>query len=320
MGQRRAETAALHPDAQLVYAVDCNEESAAKVAKKFGCAHSTDIGQIITRDDVDCIIVSLPNKQHVETVVPALEAGKHVFCEKPLARNPTEARRMVEAAQASRATLTTGSNMRYFPNVIQAKSLITGGSIGNILFLRGWIGHQGWNLNDSWFSQPELAGGGTFLDNGIHLLDLTRFFLGEIVTCSGIVQTNLWPVTPLEDFGVGIFRTADEKTATIQASWTDWNGYAYLEIYGSNGYIQIDSRGKHCKTVLGDRNGKEQVFDYSHLPPSSYKDEFASYLEELKHKRQPSPTGYDGMRVVQMAWGVYESSKTGAIVNLPEDY
>lgn len=320
MGKRRAVTVTEHPDTELVVVIDQDQDSARMLAQQYGCAHGTDVQVALHNPDIDCFIVSLPNKSHVEIVVPALKARKHVFCEKPLARNPNEAWMMVEAAREAGVTLTTGSNMRFFPNVIKAKELLEKGHIGETLFLRGWIGHKGWNLNDSWFSDAELAGGGTFLDNGIHLMDLTRYFLGEMVSCSGMVQTNLWPVQPLEDFGVGIFRSQEGKLATIQASWTDWNGYAYLEIYGAMGYLQIDSRGKACKTVLGDREGKEQIFDFTDLPSSSYTDEFVSYVSELKANHQPVPSGFDGMRVVQMAWGVYESAKSGTTINLPEQY
>ncbi len=320
MGKRRAATVAETSETELVLTIDQDANRAQEIAKEHNCSYGTDVKLAIENPDIDCIIVSLPNKLHVDTVVPALRAKKHVFCEKPLARNPKEAWRMVQAAKESGVTLTTGSNMRFFPNVVKTKELLAQGAIGEILFLRGWIGHKGWNLENSWFAEAELAGGGTFLDNGIHLMDLTRHFLGDMVSCTGMIQTNLWPVKPLEDFGVGIFRSTGGKLATIQASWTDWNGYAYLEIYGSTGYLQIDSRGRACKTVLGDRDGKEQLFDYSDLPSSSYHDEFRAYVRELNNGRQPLPSGTDGMRVVQMAWGIYESARIGKSVELPDDY
>jgi len=295
--------------------VDVNEQEARAAADKYGCSYYLRYEEILPREDIDCIVVSVPNKWHKETVVAALDSKKHVFCEKPLARNPEEAEAMVDVAIRNGVTLKTGSNLRFFPSVLKARQLLDERAIGELLFLRSWIGHGGW-VQDRWSAQPEIAGGGTFLDNGCHVLDIARWFLGEVKGCVGMIQTNLWPVEPLEDNGFGIFETVDGKTAMIHASWTEWAGYMYMEIYGSEGYVQIDNRGRTCKTVLGRRGGGEEVFDFSSLPPSSYEKEFKHYVDAILRGEQPLPSGYDGLRAVQMAWGVYESARTGRKIEL----
>jgi len=319
MGKRRAQTIVEHPETELVCVMDVDSNAARRTAEEFGCIWCKDHEEVLKREDVDIVVVSVPNKWHLPIVLDSLSAGKHVFCEKPLARNPEEALRMVKAANAQGLKLKVGSNLRFFPNVRKAKELLDQGAIGELLFLRSWIGHNGWNLRPgSWFADPEAAGGGTFLDNGCHVLDIARWFMGEVKSCIGLVRTNLWPIQPLEDNGFGIFETMDGKTIFIQASWTEWNGYMYMEVYGSEGYIRIDSRGRRCLTVLGDREGNEKVFDFSALPPTSYKAEFEDFVEALKSGRYPLPSGYDGLRAVEMAWGVYESARTGRRIDLPD--
>lgn len=315
MGLRRMQTIVEHPKAELVCVVDVNEQEARLAADKYGCQYYLSYEEMLYRRDIDCVIVSVPNKWHRETVIAALDSKKHVFCEKPLARNPQEAQAMVDAAVRNGVTLKTGSNLRFFPSILKAKELIDRRVIGELLFLRSWIGHEGWT-RDKWYAQQDITGGGAFLDNGCHVLDITRWFLGEVKSCMGMIQTNLWPVKPLEDNGFGIFETVDGKTALIHASWTEWAGYMYMEIYGSEGYIRIDNRGRTCKTVLGNREGREEIFDFSSLPPSSYKDELNDYVDAILGGRQPLPSGHDGLRAVQMAWGVYESAKTGRKVEL----
>lgn len=315
MGLRRMQTILEHPDTELVCVVDVNEQDAQNSAQKYGCPYYLDYREILPRRDIDCVIVSVPNKWHKEITVAALESKKHVFCEKPLARNPQEAQAMVNAAIRNGVTLKTGSNLRFFPSVLKAKELLDEGAIGELIFLRSWIGHGGW-VQNRWFTQPEIAGGGTFLDNGCHVLDIASWFLGEMKSCVGMVQTNLWPVKPLEDNGFGIFETVDGRTAFIHTSWTEWAGYMYMEIYGSEGYIRIDNRGRTCKTILGRREGEEEAFDFSSLPPTSYQAEFADYVQALREGRQPLPSGFDGLRAVQMAWGVYESARTGRKVQI----
>lgn len=315
MGSRRMRTIFDHPDTELVSVVDVNQNIAREFSKKFGCNSFSDYKDSIN-DDVDCIIVSVPNKYHAPISIAALENGKHVFCEKPLARNPKEAFEMVNAAEENGSFLKTGSNLRYFPSVEKSLKLVAQHAIGDILYLRGWIGNSGKHVNGSWYSEVDVSGGGTLLDNGVHLLDLTRLFLGEIETCLGAVATSYWPIAPLEDNGFGIFRAFNGKMSFIHSSWTEWVGYMYMEIYGSDGSIYIDNRNHQCITTLIKKSGEKRIFDLSSLPFASYKHEFEEYVKALQEGRQPLASGFDGMRAVEMAYGVYESSRTERMVHI----
>lgn len=315
MGSRRMRTIVDHPDTELAAVVDVNQNIAREFSKKFECNSFFDSKNAIN-DDMDCLIVSVPNKYHAPISIVGLENGKHVFCEKPLARNPKEAFGMVKAAEENGRFLKIGSNLRYFPSVEKAKKLVDQHKIGEILYLKGWIGNSGKHVNGSWYSKVDMSGGGTFLDNGVHLLDLTRLFLGEIETCLGEVTTSYWPIAPLEDNGFGIFRASNGKIAFIHSSWTEWNGYMYMEICGSDGSIYIDNRNNQCITTLIEKSGEKRVFDLSFLPPVSYQREFEEYVKALREGRQPLASGFDGMRAVEMAHGIYESSRTKRMVRI----
>jgi len=314
MGLRRIRTILDHPYTELICVADSDTERAKQVARDVDRGF-TSIDEALSRTDVDCIVASVPNKFHPSTVIPALDNGKHVWCEKPLARNPQEALDIVTAAIRNSRFLKIGSNLRYFPNVLKAKELLDSRAIGDILFLRGWIGNAGWQLN-SWYSDPDMIGGGTFLDNGAHLLDIYRWFLGEPVECTGYVSTTCWPIGSLEDNGMGIFRFAGGALASLHSSWTEWNEYMYLEIYGKEGYLQVDGRQPHCLAVLGRRSGGREVFDFSSQPPRSYQLEFDDFVRAVQTSRQPLPSGFDGLRAVQMAHAVYDSSRSGRSVPL----
>lgn len=316
MGSRRIKTIVDHPDTELISVVDVNQDVARELSKRFECATFSNFKDAISDDEVDCVVVSVPNKFHSEISIVALENGKQVFCEKPLARNPKEAFAMVQAAEKNGCFLKTGSNLRYFPSVEKAKKLVERGAIGDILYLRGWVGNCGKHVKGSWYSKVDMSGGGTFLDNGVHLIDLTRLFLGEIDTCLGEVITSYWPIAPLEDNGFGIFHSSNGKMAFIQSSWTEWAGYMYMEIYGSEGSIIIDNRNHQCITTLMEKSGEKRIFDFSLLPPVSYEREFEEYVKALREGRQPLASGFDGMRAVQMAYGVYESSRTKRVVHI----
>lgn len=315
MGLRRTDLITNHPLSELRCIEDCNSEIAVKIGEKYGCYSCSGWENAVNRSDVDCVMVSVPNKYHHEIVIAALEAGKHVFCEKPLARNPIEAHEMVESAIKSKRFLKVGSNLRYFPNVLKAKELVETGEIGHTIFARGWIGHAGWQIG-TWYSESDIIGGGTFLDNGCHLLDLYRMFLGEVESCTGLVSTNLWPIAPLEDNGMALFKFTNGSTAYIQSSWTEWEGYMYLEIYGSEGLIRIDNRGQSCTTTIRKKDGSTRLFDYSKESPRSYLLEFDEYIKSIISNRQPVPSGFDGLRVVQMVNAVYESSRLGKTISI----
>lgn len=295
--------------------VDLDEERISKMASALGCDYSTNYRKTVKRDDVDCVIVATPNKFHAPITIAALEAGKHTICEKPLARTPKEARAMVDAAEKNKVFLKTGSNLRYFSNVKRAKELIVEKVIGDPLFIRGWIGHDGKKVLHAWNVKKDIAGGGTFLDNGAHILDLFRWFLGDFSECFGWVHTLLMPID-VEDNGVGLFRTKDGKMAFIQSSWTEWSGYMYMEVYGSDGCLYIDNRLGTSKTTYGDRKEIRQIFDYSTEPPQSYELELKDFIDCTKRGKQPMASGYDGMKVIEMIHGIYESSKTGRKVKL----
>lgn len=300
--------------ASLEWVVDIDTNRAASIASKVNCRFTKQPEEALLDPRVDCVIVCTPNKTHPELVTLALRAGKHVLCEKPLARNVSEAEVIIKVVGESNSFLKVGSNHRYFPNVIKATEIIKSGGIGNPIFFRGWIGHNGEMLKGRWFWDKDLAGGGTFLDNGCHLLDIARELIGDFNECMGFVNTNFWPVHPLEDNGFALYRDSVGRSALIQSSWLEWYGYMYFEVYGDKGFVIVDSRHTN-KTIFG-RKGDEHtvLFDYTDIPPRSHELELQAFIDSINRGEQPKPSGYDGLRVIQMVEALYRSSSTGLMI------
>ena len=316
IGRRRAEAVTSVPGLELSLCVDVVAMAAQELADRWNCQASTEWGDAISRPDIEIVVVSTPNGLHNPISVAALEAGKHVLCEKPLARNPQEAKQMVEAAQASGRELRTGFNHRFHAQVVQARALYDAGAIGKPLFLRGHTGHAGGQeFTQSWFCDLEMAGGGTFLDNGVHALDLARVFMGEFVEATGFRATNLWGIDPLEDNGFGLFRTADNRVASLHSSWTQWRGYLYLELFGTDGYLTINY--DPAQTSLARRSMPNHIEHYQFpVAVDTWRREIEELVKAIEGKPALSATGYDGLRAVEMAYAVYESSAQGKVVNL----
>ena len=314
-GMRRIKSITDNKQAELICVVDVDKERAEQIAKKYGCDYYTDFREAIKRKDVHCVIVATPNNLHGSISLAALQNRKHVWCEKPLTINLKEASDMIRTASKNKIFLKTGSNLRYFPSVQKVIEILKNNYIGDILFLRGWIGNSGKHLN-SWYSDKKISGGGTLLDNGFHIIDLTILFLEKIKECMGYVTTISLPNKDLEDNAFAILKSSNGKIAFIQSSWREWNSYMYMEVYGEDGYTCIDNRGPVSKTILKKNDGYNEVFDYSNEKIQSYELELKDYIQCIMNNKQPHASGLEGTEVLKIIHGIYESSKTGKRVVL----
>lgn len=315
IGVRRGTAIENVEGASVTIGVDVVEDLAKRFGERFGCESSTDWESAVTRDDVDMVVVATANNAHAPVSVRAMAAGKHVICEKPLARNPAECEAMVSAAQRHGVLLKTGFNHRYSHQTWKAHELIQDGAIGNIIFARGRTGHgKGEELSRRWFGNFDLSGGGTFLDNGVHLLDLSRWFMGDFVEAKGNIHTHLPALGKCEDNGFGIYKTADGRICQLQSSWTQWKGYLFLEIFGDQGEILINYDDQTCTLIR--RGAEATVWQYAGVPDRSWEREIEEMQAAIREGRQPLANGYDGWQAVRMAYAVYESHETGNTVSL----
>jgi predicted dehydrogenase len=217
------------------------------------------------------------------------------------------ASKMVLKSIEKRAILKVGSNPRYFPNVLRALELIKQGYIGKVLFFRGWIGNEGLHLsNKNWYGDKELAGGGTLIDNGVHLIDLIRYLADEIVKCySCKLATLKHNLSDVEDNAVALYELSEGGFALIHSSWTERSGYMYFEMHGENGYIHVDSRWAKAVIKYGRDGDKPTCEDYTQHPKLSYDYELEDFVEDYKKGLHPKPTSYDGYRAIKIIMQSY---------------
>jgi predicted dehydrogenase len=310
-GIKRAQAIKSSKIAELKVIFDLNDQNLTK-AKEILKVQSNNFEEILKDKTIDVVCICTPNKFHKDLIIKSLNEGKHVFCEKPLARNFKEAEEIFEVSKKSKNIFQIGSNHRFFESVLFAKKLVDNGTIGDVLSFTGRIGHNGERIKDSWFWNKDISGGGTLLDNGCHLLDLARFFVGNFESGKGIISNTYWKNISVEDTASGVFKTKEGKTASIFCSWRLLSGYFFFELNGSGGYINVDGR---FDTHGGDKifwsTKKDNKFyseDFSHIKPNSYQLEIDNFINNIKNNKPCSPNAKDALEVMRMIKFIYESN------------
>lgn len=313
MGGRRARALG---DAQLVLCIDAAIEKAIALAAQFpGCEVGTDWQAAVKRQDIQLIIISTFHAHLTALALAAICAGKHVLVEKPAGKTAKELQTLIQAAQKHQVLVRVGFNHRYHPALQKARELVSAGLLGELMFIRGRYGHGGrLGYEQEWRANPQLSGGGELIDQGVHLIDLARWFLGDFCDVQSHVHTYYWNM-PVDDNAFLMLKTKQQQTAFLHASCTEWKNLFSFEIYGKQGKIDIQG--------LGGSYGKEQLtfykmlpvmgvpessyFEYP-LPDSSFHAEFAEFLEDIKLMRQPSANLYDAYAALSIVETVYRAS------------
>jgi predicted dehydrogenase len=300
----------------LLYTCDLDDARAADLAKLApGCTAVTDFQKILADARVHAVIVSTLNASLAPIALAAVRAGKHVLVEKPGALNAAQLRTIRDAAQKSGARVRLGYNHRYHPALQKARELVDAGALGPLMFLRARYGHGGRKGYDrEWRADPALSGGGELLDQGVHLIDLAGWFLGNFPTVDGHAATFFWDMK-VDDNAFLSLRTAAGQTAWLHVSCTEWKNLFSLELYGRNAKISIDG--------LGGSYGIEKLTFYKMLPqmgppettvfeyPSadtSWALENAAFIDDIRLAREPSPGLREGIRTLEIVEEIYRRS------------
>lgn len=311
--KRLAACLALSNDFQVVAVIDPAEKQRTRIAKQFGVPVIQNLKSLTQKADV--AIIATPNAFHAEMSVEAMKRDLHVLCEKPLATTLIDAKKIVSAAHRYHKIVKTGSNHRFFHTVQKAKEIYDRGTIGKLLFFKGSIGTNGSRVSKKWFWDPAISGGGTFMDNGCHVLDIARMFMGDFISCTAAMTTSLWKEARVEDIGSAIYVTKDHRQAVITSSWLQWAGYLHIELWGEKGYIIIDST-THDTVTVGGKKGTFTTYDFSNEQKDSYHRELQYFAECIRAKKQPNPDASDGTAVISMIESAYKSSQKHIWVSL----
>lgn len=324
------------PRAEVTAIADVSAEMASHRASRHAIPSVfSDYQEMLAKAEIDAVIVCVPNDLHAETANHALEAGKHVLCEKPMAIHVQQAETMIAAAKRADKILMVGHNNRFRSDAEQVKRLLDEGKLGSVYHAKaGWTrrhGIPGWG---SWFTQKERAGGGPLIDIGVHMLDLTLWLVGHPKPVSVLGQTyakfgpqrrglSEWGRIDehghfdVEDMAVALITFENGFTLSLDASWASHieKENVFLKLYGEEGGASLDLIEERL-TLYHDWHGVPSTTEMTPKPQKERVLLFAHFLDAIEGKTAPICTPEQALYISRLIEAIYTSAQTGEPVRL----
>ncbi|MEH7305238.1 Gfo/Idh/MocA family protein [Neobacillus drentensis] len=314
---------------EIVAVCDIVAERAEKMAEEYGAKAFTNYKEVLKLADIDAISVCLPNYLHAPVSIDALNAGKHVLCEKPMATSKEEAEAMIEAAKENDKKLMIAHNQRFVTSHQKAKEIIDNGKLGKIYSFKTTFGHpgpEGWSIDGagSWFFNKEKAFIGAMGDLGVHKADLMRYLLGEFSEVGAFIETNAKQNTDVDDNAVCILRTESGIIGTLAASWAYVSGGDNSTIiYGEKGTLRLEADPEYS-LIEEYRDGSVVYHKLDKIQTNEEGGQTSShvinhFVECIIENNEPLISGEEGMKSLQIILAALESQETRRIVSLKKE-
>jgi len=314
IGKKRL--AGLPAGSKLAIACDTNLARAEELVKLAQTGKAVADFKIAVADpQVGAVIVAVINSALAEVSAAAIRAGKHVIIEKPAGISVKQLDELIALADQLKVCVRVGFNHRYHPAFQKAREIFASGVMGELMFLRARYGHGGRvGYDQEWRADPKLSGGGELIDQGIHLIDLAGWFLGEFNKIDGHAATYFWKML-VDDNAFLSLQTAKGQTAWLHVSCTEWKNLFSFEIYGRHAKLAIEG--------LGGSYGVEKLFHYQMKPEmgipatmvydfpgadESWKIEMTKFEKDVHLRRTPDAGLAEARVALQIVETIYEKS------------
>lgn len=322
------------PEAEVVAIADIEPVRLAKEAKEFGIKDTyADYRDLLARADIDAVTVATPNDQHAPLTIAALEAGKHVLCEKPLTTSTADAVAMTSAAKKANRALLVAFSHRRRGDVQFLKQAIGDGMLGDLYFAKAtWLRRSGIPYWGEWFTKHERSGGGPLIDLGVHMLDMALFLLGEPKVLS--VSASLFsefgpegrgysgPLPPdhrydVEDLASLYLRLEGGRTLTLEASWASFsrnNDSFGVSLFGDKGGAELfvnDYADHNTLRLFTEVNGTPAEIQPAPESRQGHVEVMKELVQLIQSGDWSSATGQDGLNRARVIEAAYRSAKEG---------
>ncbi|WP_175638682.1 Gfo/Idh/MocA family protein [Metabacillus schmidteae] len=311
---------------EIVAVCDIVETRAVEMAEKYGAMAYTHYEEVLQLEEVDVISVCLPNDLHAPVSIAALNAGKHVLCEKPMATSRKEAEEMIETAKRNNKTLMIAHNQRFVSSHQKVKQLIESGEIGKIYSFRTTFGHPGpekWSIDgrNSWFFDKKQAFIGALGDLGVHKSDLIRYLLGEVAEVSAFVETSAKEDTDIDDNAVAVLKMESGVIGTLTASWSYvTGGDNSTVIYAENAVLKLEDDPDHS-LIVQYKNGEVVKYQLDKIQSNEEGGQTNThvidhFIDAISNNKAPLITGEEGRKSLDVILAALESNETRKVVKV----
>jgi predicted dehydrogenase len=305
---------------ELVWLVDRDAEKAERVAQKFGVPNSSGrLDQMLDDESVDAVAVCTPNYLHAPMAVAALEAGKHVMCERPFARSADEAAAMVKAAKKAERVVVCTVQHRFRADSQLLRRFVEKGELGHIFYAKaGWLRQRTEWDSDEWRRQKKESGGGVVLDLGFQMLDLALWVMGQPAVESVTASVHRSRKGEVEDSATAFLRCDNGATIALEFTWglLMEKDFAYLNLFGAGGAALLNPlrihKGMHGALVNVTPNLDTTRNQYKH----SMELQVAHFADALRRGVKPMGDGEEMLAVMQLMDAIYRSADQGKEVQL----
>ncbi len=307
------------PNCQLVAVARRDLFAASEFARRHGAQRAYgSVGELVFDSEVDAVYIATPVARHLPDTLAAARAGKHVLCEKPLALTAAEGEEMRRACELAGVVLMPCFYQRFNARHRKIQELLAEGAVGTVTAVRVNFSGRNPGRPGDWRQNPAQSGGGCYIDNGSHAIDLLRFFFGEIIEVVAFTDT-LAAQYLVEDTASSILRLRGGAHAVVTSWWStgdpDEDRNSVIEIHGTEGIII--SSPLHDKFSRGQlqvlARGRVESFEFVE---STHEMVLEAFCYAVTEQRPPPITARDGIAALRVVEAVYESSRTRRVVML----
>ena len=317
-----------HPDASVVALAEVSPERGKEAADEFKIPTLvTDYKTLLERDDIDVVSIALPNFLHAPVGLEALQAGKNVMIDKPIATRAQDAAQLLAEAKKQGTLLMVGQNNRMTETVQTAKQMIDAGKLGEVYHAKtAMLRRSGIPRIGSWFTQTQFAGGGATYDIGVHALDRALYLMGEFdaASVSGKTYAEFGPrglgdgnwgkgeINPdkpfdVDDLSIALIKLKSGRTVLLEASWAaNLDNYDGTQILGTEGGLKFPPLQFYHDTPDG-----YKIDDVEMLPPMVDTNRMVHFIDVLQGKAEAFVKPEESLALQKILDAIYESSRTG---------
>ena len=323
IGRLHAEALRACDGVEIKVVCDRKEDVAKKFARKYKIPEACGVAMALgERQDIDAVVLGVPNKYHAPYATWFLERGKDVFIEKPMAISAAEGRDIMAASRKSGRLVMVGHMWRFDVETQHIRDVVQSGRIGRIVKTRGYGIHENWGPS-GWFVVADLAGGGALADMGVHAIDTIRYILGDPKPRQVYAKIGtFYGDYDVDDTGTVVITWEGDVTTVIESGW--WHPYvegpeAASRIWGTRGYASLFPTT--IKTVDGEKI-QETTPRFpkrkEHCDHVMYARQIEHFLDCVRNRKQPTPGANEGQAVLEIVDAAYESARTGQAVALAD--